>query len=268
MHTPVLLKQTIAGLNIKPNGKYIDCTYGEGGHTGEILNNGGIVLAIEWDNTKKIALKNKNLTVVFDNFANIENIAKINNFLPVDGVLFDLGLSMEQIKNGKRGFSFKNDTEVLDMRINENIDKTAADLINSLSKTELYEIFAKNSEEINSMAISDAIYRTRLVKKIKTVADLKEILPKNESTIKRIFQALRIEVNNEFNNLKKGLYDSLKIIKKDGVIAVITFHSVEDRIVKNFILNNNLRSETKKPIIARNNNSFEKTAKLRLIKLC
>lgn len=265
MHTSVLLKEAIEGLEIKKNGLYIDGTYGEGGHTKAILQLGAKVLAFEWDKTKLIKLENQNLTVVFENFANIEKVAKGFNFVPVDGVLLDLGLSMEQIAVGKRGFSFKADNEVLDMRISSDLETKASDIVNSFSANELYEVFSKNSEEISSRSIADLIVRSRSLKKIETVADLKNILGKDESRLRRIFQALRIEVNGEFENLQIGLVGALNILKTGGVIAVITFHSLEDRIVKKFIEKNGLKEKTKKPIMAKNNNKFEKTAKLRLI---
>jgi 16S rRNA (cytosine1402-N4)-methyltransferase len=174
---------------------------------------------------------------------------------------------MEQIKRGGRGFSFKIKSEPLDMRISMTLKKTAADIINSSSAQELYEVFARNSEEINSWSIAQIIYSSRRVKKIETIGDLIKILNFKESTLRRIFQALRIEVNNEFDNLKKGLAGATNIIGNQGRILVVTFHSLEDRIVKKFVRENNLRFLTKKPIVAKKPEQFERSAKLRAISI-
>lgn len=265
MHTPVLLNEAVDGLDVKPNGLYVDCTYGEGGHTGEILRRGGKVLAIDLDNKKVVKTVHENFKFVYGNFADLEKIAIGNDFVPADGILFDLGLSMEQIARSGRGFTFKNDDEPLDMRLDLDQDLTAEQIINSCSQNELYEIFSKNAEEISSGAISHAIVRARTLAKIKTVGDLKKILGTNENVIKRIFQALRMEVNQEINNLRKGLTQAIKIVAPTGRIVVITFHSVEDRVVKQFAINNKLETLTKKPIQSKTDLSFEKTAKVRIL---
>jgi 16S rRNA (cytosine1402-N4)-methyltransferase len=265
MHTPVLLREAVDGLDVKSNGLYIDCTYGEGGHTREILDRGGKVLAIDLDTAKIVKTVHENFKFVYGNFADLEKIAVENDFVPVDGILFDLGLSMEQISKSGRGFTFKNDSEPLDMRLDLNQDLTAEQIINSCSQNELYEIFSKNAEEISSGAISHAIVRARTLKKFKTVGDLKKILGTNENVIKRIFQALRMEVNHELDNLKAGLSHALQICKQNGRIVVITFHSVEDRIVKQFAINNKLETLTKKPIQSKSGLRFEKTARVRIL---
>lgn len=273
MHTPVLLDQVIEALEIKKNGLYIDATFGEGGYSRAILNQGGKVLGIDLDREQ---LKNSkineltNLKLVQGNFGNIEQIAKDNDFFPVDGVVFDLGLSMRQISESGRGFSFKKLNEPLDMRININTETTAKDLLNHLSEQELFEIFAKNSEEINSKRIAREVVVRRQFKKLETVADLVGCIDKgvggsDNSVYKRIFQALRIQVNEEFENLKKGLSGSLNIIKDDGKVAVVTFHSLEDRIVKNFSRSNGVKLLNKKPVTNRRGKNFEKSAKLRIL---
>lgn len=277
MHTPVLLKEVIDHLNIKKRGLYIDATLGEGGYCLEILKNGGKVLAIDLDfqqisNFKSQIPNEKNLTLVQGNFGEIEKIAKEHQFFPVDGIVFDLGLSMRQLTDLGRGLSFKNDKEPLDMRLDIMEEKTAADYINTLSEQNLYDIFAKNSEEINSRAIAISIVRTRQVRRIKTVGDLVRIIDKtmgerDTQVLRRIFQALRIEVNHEFTNLKKGMDGAIKLIKNKGRILVITFHSLEDRIVKQFMRERNLRFITKKPVISHKSDRFERSAKLRVISL-
>lgn len=265
MHTPVLLKEVLDGLNVKKGLRYIDATYGEGGHSREIIKKGGEVLAIEWDEERS---KLEGIKLVRGNFADIETIAKENDFYPVDGILFDLGLSMEQIGKSGRGFSYERYGEPLDMRISKKINITAGEIINSFEQKKLYEIFAGNSEEVNSWPIAKAIHGARLIGKIETVGDLVGVIKKisnDKSCLRRIFQALRIEVNGEFENLKSGLKQSIRLIKKNGVIAVITFHSLEDRIVKNFVKTQGLRFVFKKPIISKSGKAYERSAKLRII---
>lgn len=279
MHTPVFLKEVINALDVKEGKKYIEATFGEGGHSREILKKGGQVLGIEWDEEnikyQKSKIKNEEkLKLVWGNFRDIEKIAKRNNFFPVDGILFDLGLSMEQLKKLGRGFSFKNEDEPLDMRISKSLKKTAAEIINSYSAQELYEIFSKYSEEINSWAIAQAIVRARRVKRIELVGDLAEIIRKIilkkqnlESVLRRVFQSLRIAVNNEFENLTRGLEGAVNLIKKSGVIVVITFHSLEDRRVKNFIRERGLKIIKEKSEINRERHSFERTAQMRVFSI-
>lgn len=280
MHTPVLLDKVIKALDIKKGGKYIDATFGEGGHTREILKKGGRVLGIEWDEEqykkakikyKKHKPKIKNLTLVWGNFADIETIAKKNDFYPTDGVLFDLGLSMSQIKESGRGFSYKKRDEPLDMRISKSLRKTAAYIVNSFKEDELYQVFAGKAEEVNSWPIAEGIVRARKIKTIATVGDLVKIIEKTvgkkdlEATERRIFQALRIEINREFENLKKGLAGAANIILKSGKVVVITFHSLEDRLVKKFVQGRKYRFLTKKPITGKGEHEFERSAKLRII---
>ncbi len=275
MHTPVLLEQVIDALEIKKDGLYVDATFGEGGYSHAILDKGGKVLGIDWDleqiqNPKSEIQKFRNLKLVEGNFANIEKIAKENNFFPVDGVVFDLGLSMRQISQLGRGFSFKKLNEPLDMRMSLETEITAKYLLNHLSESELFDVFARNSEEINSQKIAHEIIIKRQFKKLEIVGNLTNCIDKaigeqDNNAYKRIFQALRIEVNQEFDNLKKGLTGSVKIIKSDGKIAVVTFHSLEDRIVKNFSKTQGIKLLNKKPIINKLGKSFERSAKLRIL---
>ncbi|MEK7110136.1 MAG: 16S rRNA (cytosine(1402)-N(4))-methyltransferase RsmH [Patescibacteria group bacterium] len=272
MHTPVLLTQVIEALEIKKDGLYVDATFGEGGYSQAILEKGGKVLGIDLDKNQltDYGLRITNLKLVEGNFGDIEKIAKENNFYPVDGVVFDLGLSMRQINQSGRGFSFKRLNEPLDMRMSLKTEMTAKYLLNHLSEAELYEVFAKNSEEINSQKIAREIVVRRSFKKLEIVGNLINCIdhaigePDN-NVYKRIFQALRIQVNDEFENLKNGLLGAMKIIKDDGKIAVVTFHSLEDRIVKNFSKNSGIKLSNKKPIMNRRGRNFEKSAKLRVI---
>lgn len=277
MHQPVFLSEVINFLEVKREGKYIDATFGEGGHSWAILKKGGKVLAIEWDEWQFKIQKEKtkkwpNFKLVWGNFKDIEKIAKKNLFYPVDGILFDLGLSMSQIEDSKRGFSYKKLTEPLDMRISQKIKIKAADIVNSYSVEKLYEIFAKNSEEIYSWTIANAIFCAAKIKPIKKVADLVKIinslnLKEKEKIYRRIFQALRIEVNQEEKNLKEGLRGALKIVKPKGKIVVITFHPTEDRWVKQFIKENKLRLIKVKNVIKKERKIFERSAHLRVFSL-
>ncbi|MEK7177700.1 MAG: 16S rRNA (cytosine(1402)-N(4))-methyltransferase RsmH [Patescibacteria group bacterium] len=280
MHTPVLLEQVIEALEIKKDGLYLDATFGEGGYSQAIINKGGKVLGLDLDQQQlstaresKVLdsrLRGNDIVLVEGNFGDIEKIAKENNFFPVDGVVFDLGLSMKQISQSGRGFSFKKLGEPLDMRMSLKTEMTAKYLLNHLSEAELFDFFAKNSEEINSQKIAREIIIKRQFKKLETVGDLincidRAIGEQDNNAYKRIFQALRIQVNDEFENLKNGLVGATKIIKDDGKIAVVTFHSLEDRIVKNFSKSQGLKLLNKKPITNRRGRSFEKSAKLRLV---
>jgi len=278
MHTPVLLDQVLEAIEVKNGGLYIDATFGEGGYSEAIIAKGGKVLALDLDveqlNNPKYKNQDlwlKSLKLVEGNFGDIEKIAKDNNFYPVDGIVFDLGLSMRQISQSGRGFSFKKLIEPLDMRMSIKTETTAKYLINHLSESELYDVFAKNSEEINSQKIAREIIIKRQFKKLETVGDLISCIDKavdgvDNNAYKRIFQALRIEVNEEFESLKNGLSGAINIIKDDGKIAVVTFHSLEDRIVKNFSKTQGVMLLNKKPVMNKRGRSFEKTAKLRLLK--
>src|SRR3989339_446031 len=241
MHTPVLLDQVIEALQVKKDGLYVDATFGEGGYSEAILEKKGKVLGVDLDKEQisNFKFQISNLKLVQGNFGDIEKIARENNFFPVDGVVFDLGLSMKQISQSGRGFSYKKLNEPLDMRMNLETEITAMYLLNHFSEGELFEVFAKNSEEINSQKIAREIIIKRQFKKLETVGDLTNCIDKaigeqDNNAYKRIFQALRIQVNEEFENLKNGLIGASKLINEEGKVIVVSFHSLEDRIVKNF----------------------------------
>lgn len=276
MHSPVLLQNVIKSLDIKASELYIDATVGEGGHLKEILNKNGKVLGIDIDNSQIQALSQRFkeylekglLQLEVENFANIAQIANKRGFNQVDGILVDLGLSFKQIIESGKGLSYNKPNELLDMRLDLNLKVRALDIINSFTGDKLYELFSRNSEDINSRAIAENIVRSRNIKKILTVGDLINVInetlgEKDMSTIARIFQSLRMEVNNELDNLKKVLVDGAELLKKGGKFLVITFHSIEDRVVKQFINSSNLFSFQE---LIKGNKllSFEKSAKLRV----
>jgi len=287
MHIPVLLKEVIEYLNPQPNENFIDATIGEGGHTKAILEkNGpaGKILGIEADpilyqKVKNIIQNTKRFILVNDSYANIEKIVREKQFQPVDGVLFDLGMCSWQIDESKRGFSYLKD-EPLDMRFSPKNILTAAEIVNFWKIEDLEKILRNYGEEKYAKRIALAIKETRRKKRIvgtqQLVEILKKALPKNYDDYRlhpavRTFQALRIAVNNELENLKIGLTLAFKILAPQGKIIVISFHSLEDRIVKNFfrdnIKQNTLKILTKKPITSSQeeikNNIRSHSAKLR-----
>ncbi|MCL5020044.1 MAG: 16S rRNA (cytosine(1402)-N(4))-methyltransferase RsmH, partial [Patescibacteria group bacterium] len=241
-HTPVLLKEVIEYLGVKEDGKYIDGTIGGGGHTIEILKRGGRVLGIDADQDAIEYVQGKfkigkGLILVRGNFRNIDQIAHLNNFENIDGILLDLGVSSHQIDTAARGFSFSK-AGPLDMRMDQDLAVRAADLINVLTKGELYELFSKLGETNRALAISDGIVRARGVKPITETQELvsiigeahgfrgKAISDKIKAEIAaKVFQALRIAVNDELNSLRETLPKAVKLLKSEGRLVVISFHS-------------------------------------------
>lgn len=273
MHTPVLLQKVMEGLQVKPEGRYVDATVGEGGHTSAILEKGGYVLGLDRNKEQIMALQkgmnNDHLTLVEGNFADIAKLVPAKDKGNIDGILFDLGLSWAQLKDLGRGLSYRNLDEPLDMRLDQSGELTAEYILNVYSEDELYEVFAKNSEEVKAKEIAESIVNYRTTKRYKKVLDLNNTIDKvmganAGKTYSRIYQALRIEVNEEFENLKKGLDGALSVLKPGGKIAVISFHSLEDRIVKNFIREKKLKQITKKAIAGDRQLSFERSAHLRI----
>lgn len=294
-HVPVLKKEVVSSLNIEPGKKYIDATVGGGGHAFEILSKGGVLLGIDQDQeaidytnrkwkieSRRLKIRKENLTLVRGNFVDINRIARERGFEHADGVIFDLGVSSYQIDKSGRGFSFLRE-EPLDMRMSSKIEITAKDIVNKASFDELYNIFSKFGEEKNAWAICDAIVLARQVKPIKTSRELAEIVAGvNEEHLRgvsrlhpatRVFQALRIVVNSEIDNLRKGLGGAFEILAPNGRLMVISFHSLEDRVVKLFFTKlvraGAANFINKKPIIASDEeikrNRRARSAKLRVI---
>src|SRR3989338_1635525 len=276
-HKPVLLKEIIEGLGVKKDKKYIDATLGGGGHSFEILRLGGIVLGVDVDREsleyiKKLG-KPENLTLARGNFRDIDKIALLNNFDRAAGIIFDLGVSSHQIDNPTRGFSFQNEGP-LDMRMDRELGVRALDLIKILTKKELCEIFTKYSEESYAWEIADAIVKARSIRPIETTRDLAKIAFSIAGQSKKIFQALRIVVNDELNAIAEALPKALGLLDENGMLCVISFHSLEDRIVKKkfakFEEEHLGKIITKKPIVPSAEelmaNSRAKSAKLRIFK--
>ncbi len=242
-HTPVLLDQTIEGLNIRPEGIYIDATYGAGGHSREIfkrLGKKGKLIAFDQDSTaQQYAIDADNFILIHSNFVFIPNFLKFLGIDKVDGIMADLGVSSMHLDMPERGFSYRFDAP-LDMRMNIMQKLTAKDVINKYSREELIRIFKEYGEVHNARQIAEAIVQNREKQPINTTKDLAEIVGKfyppkyRNKNLSKIFQALRIEVNGEIDKLKKFLENGAKIIRPGGRFAIITFHSLEDRIVKNY----------------------------------
>ena len=258
-HTPIMVEEVLEGLQVAPGKRFIDATYGGGGHASEIVGRGGEVLGIDVD-------PDTGPNAAHGNFRNIEKIAKENGFSEVDGILFDLGVSSHQLDTGDRGFSYRFGDAPLDLRLNQNEGETAAELLARVSEDELYEILATFGEEEHSRAIATAIVRARRVSPIITTGDLLKII--NKKSASRIFQALRIFVNDELHALKEGLEGAEKLLKPGGRLVVISFHSLEDRIVKLSLKTDAWKLITKKPIVTgdieRRANSRSHSAKLRI----
>lgn len=276
MHTPVLLEEMMIGLEVHSGGKYIDATFGEGGHTRALLGKGGSVLAIDRD-IKQIEGQNLNvegqkLILKQGNFSDIVEIAKSSDFFPVDGIIFDLGLSNGQLRSSGKGLSYKNLDEVLDMRLDDSCEMDAETILRQYPEKEMIAMFMHNSEETLAVELSKRIALQRVGVRPLTVGWLVEVVnsvAKNNPrpTMTRVFQALRVEVNNEFNNLEKALDGAVSLLAPKGKIAVISFHSLEDRIVKRFIRSHGYVQIGKKPIFGDKELRFERSAVLRIFSL-
>ncbi|NCU39299.1 16S rRNA (cytosine(1402)-N(4))-methyltransferase RsmH [Candidatus Falkowbacteria bacterium] len=286
-HIPVMLSEVVKHLAVKPGGIYIDCTLGGAGYTLELAKRvgpKGRVLALDMDiaaisNAKEKIAKQaiENVILVQENFKNIAPV--FHEYFKkeelVDGIVFDLGLSSFQLSDKKRSFSFQNDVP-LDMAFGKKAEKQTVEIINNYKLLDLTEIFREYGEEKNAYKIARAIVLERKKRKIETTQDLVDIIVKQYPKrayykihpATKVFQALRIETNQEFNNLKTALADISKILKFKGRIVVVSFHSGEDRIVKQFFKNNEeIMPIVKKPVVASENevasNPRARSAKLR-----
>ena len=291
-HLPVLLESTIDGLNIKPNGTYVDLTYGGGGHSKAILSKlkNGKLFAFDQDaDTLSNKIDDNRLTFINQNFKYVKKFLKLYGVEKVDGVLGDLGVSSYHFDKSSRGFSTRFDGD-LDMRMNQSQSHTAKDVVNDYCIKDLTLLFKKYGELKNASAISNSIDVFRSKKSISTTNDLKEAVKKNlpnhksNKVLAKIFQAIRIEVNQELKALEEMLLQLIDIVKSGGRMIIISYHSLEDRIVKNFIKKGKIYGDIEKdiygnyelPFIAINNkpitpqkdelkiNSRSRSAKLRI----
>lgn len=248
MHKSVLLEESIDGLNIKENGVYVDCTLGFGGHSSEILKRlkKGLLIAIDQDDMAIKASKER-LSKISDNYEIIKcNFVRMKEELlkrginKVDGILFDLGVSSPQLDIDERGFSYHHDAK-LDMRMDQSKEFSAYDVVNTYDYDKLVKIFREYGEEKYATSIAKQIIKYRENKPIETTLELVDIIKsgmpykamRDSHPARKVFQAIRIEVNDELNVLEKALEDAISLLNVNGRICVITFHSLEDRIVKN-----------------------------------
>lgn len=254
-HVSVLLNESISSLNIKEDGIYVDATLGYAGHSSAILKRlkKGKLYAFDQDEAARKCSENylkkigDNFEIIPSNFVNLKKELQKRNVDKIDGILFDLGVSSPQLDDASRGFSFHADA-ALDMRMNQSQSLSAKDVVNTYSCEKLYNIIKNYGEERYAKQIARQIEKQRKIKEIETTMELAKIISdavpekykRQTHPARRTFQAIRIEVNKELDILPSSLNDAIDILNKDGVIAVITFHSLEDKICKNVFKNRSL----------------------------
>ena len=259
-HIPALLPQTLDALAIKPGGRYVDATYGGGGHSRAILERlgpDGQLFSFDQDSDAlERATPMPGLTLVHGNFRYLSNFLRYYKALPVDGILADLGVSFHHFDDGARGFSFRSDGP-LDMRMNRSARLTAAEVLNSYTPERLADIFYLYGELRQSRRLASAIVKARETAPLHTIACLLEVVrplvnPRQEKKeLAQIFQALRIEVNGELSALCAFLEQAAEALRPGGRLAIITYHSLEDRLVKNFIRCGNVEGRQEKDFFGR-----------------
>ena len=270
-HNPVLLKESIDGLNIKPDGVYVDVTFGGGGHSREILsrlNENGKLFAFDQDeDAQRNIIDDDRFTLIPQNFRFIKRYLRFYGVKKVDGVLADLGVSSHQFDEAERGFSTRFDAE-LDMRMNQQGELSAYQVVNFYDEQKLSNVLFQYGELRNARSIAKKIVETRLDKKIKTSFDLKEAIsefvPKavEHKILAQIFQGIRIEVNQEIEVLKEFLLQMPELLNEEGRLSVISYHSLEDRLVKRFIRNGLFEGEPEKDFFGNISVPMKKVGKM------
>lgn len=267
-HVPVLLQEVIEGLNINPSGIYVDCTFGGGGHSRAILEkldqNGKLVAFDQDADAKQNLPDDPRVVFVPHNFRYIQRFLRLNGIKEVDGLLADLGVSSHQFDEADRGFSIRFDA-ALDMRMDQRQEKTAADILNTYSETQLHKLFEQYGEVTNSKTLAKTIVEKRKVAKLHTIEVFKnavsDIVKGNPNKyFAQVFQALRMEVNDETGALRELLEQIPGVLKSGGRAAIITFHSIEDRLVKVFFKNGTFEEEDENPFVM-----TEKLSQLKLV---
>lgn len=265
-HIPVLLSQSVDGLNIRPDGIYVDATFGGGGHSREILrrlNGKGCLFSFDLDeDVTSHIIDDARFTFVRSNFRFIRNFLRYYNVRQVDGILADLGVSSHHFDDAERGFSFRFDAD-LDMRMNRFATKTAAGILNEYSEEQLANIFFFAGELKNARQIAASIVAFRANNSIKTTEQLIDIVTpllykrKEKKMLAQVFQALRIEVNDELEALRDLLWQSVELLVPGGRLSIISYHSLEDRLVKNFIRTGNFEGHVEKDFFGNIETPFE-----------
>lgn len=254
-HLPVMLQECVNGLDIKPNGTYVDVTFGGGGHSAEILshlNEEGVLVAFDQDEDAKAnVISDPRFTFIDQNFKFLKNNLRLHGFIPVDGILADLGVSSHQFNVPERGFSIRFDAD-LDMRMDQSSSLTAKEILQTYSEENLHKIFGMYGEIQNAKSLAKTIVTARLSQSINTINQLKEIIQpqipkfKENKYLAQVFQALRIEVNQEMEALRLFLEQSIEVLKPGGRLVVMSYHSLEDRLVKNFMAKGKFSGEVEK----------------------
>lgn len=270
-HNPVLLKETVDGLNIKPEGIYVDITFGGGGHSKEILsrlNEKGQLFGFDQDEDALLnVIKDNRFTLIHENFRFIKRFLRFHNIKKVDGILADLGVSSHQFDVAERGFSTRFDAE-LDMRMSKKTVLNAYKIVNEYNESNLRRIFSEYGELNNALAIAKVIIEAREIEIIKNTEQLKLVLSrflpnhKAHKILAQIYQAIRIEVNQEIEVLKEFLAQSLEILNPGGRLSVISYHSLEDRLVKRYMKNALFEGEPEKDMFGRFEVPFKLIGKL------
>jgi 16S rRNA (cytosine1402-N4)-methyltransferase len=253
-HIPALLNESIDGLNIRPDGIYVDVTFGGGGHSKEILKRlttGRLIVFDQDDDARLNAPDDSKFLFLNQNFRFLKNNLQFNNISSIDGLIADLGVSFHQFDEPERGFTFRQNAP-LDMRMNQNSQVTAAQLLNTLDEASLANLLFNYGELTNSRKIARDIVSARIIKPLETVNDIIAAIGKlapyrqEHKFYAKVFQALRIAVNHEIDYLKEMLEQALPVLNSGGRLVVITYHSLEDRVVKNFMKAGNFEGEEKK----------------------
>ena len=264
-HVPVLLRESVGGLDIKPGGVYVDVTFGGGGHSREILSRldekGHLYSFDQDEDAEQNIVDDERFTFVRSNFRYLKNWMRYYGVEEIDGLLADLGVSSHHFDDETRGFSFRFDAP-LDMRMNKRSGATAADVVNTYSEEQLSDIFYIYGELKNARRIAAAIVQARAVKRIETTNDLMEATEKcfqrerEKKETAKLFQALRIEVNHEMDALKEMLNGARDLIREGGRLSVITYHSLEDRLVKNMMKAGNVEGKVTQDFFGRSESPF------------
>ncbi len=251
-HVPVLLKESVDGMNIRPGGTYVDVTFGGGGHSREILSRlekGGRLLGFDQDeDAERNIVNDPHFTFVRSNFRYLHNFLRYYEIEEVDAILADLGVSSHHFDDSERGFSFRFDG-ALDMRMNKRAGLTAADVLNTYDEERLADLFYLYGELKNSRKLASVIVKSRASRQIKTIGEFLEIIKplfgreREKKELAKVFQALRIEVNQEMEALKEMLLAATEALKPGGRLVVITYHSLEDRMVKNIMKTGNVEGK-------------------------
>jgi len=265
-HNPVMLQECIDGLNIRKDGTYVDVTFGGGGHSKEILKHlgkDGALLAFDQDaDAQQNLIDDDRFTFIDQNFRYLKNFCRLHNAIPVDGILADLGVSSYQFDQAERGFSIRFDAE-LDMRMNQSAMLSAKEVINNYSEAELHRIFGIYGEIQNAKSLANTVVTARLNAPIVTVNDLKNTISariprgKENKYLAQVFQALRIEVNQELEALKDFLIQSAEVLVSGGRLVVMSYHSLEDRLVKNFIAKGKFSGDVEKDFFGNDQKPFD-----------